>query len=163
MRTHLLNIGVPPANIHIRTLLPQIDWEGHHRIELLADMRNAGMKPFYDTLPAGTSADGMPWTGVIFYNDVYLGATHVLELMHQVSQVSGGSRASVASGSGEETRRGTKLIREEGGGLRGGGRRRLEGGVFGDQASRRDKRDVITLERTKNSVLIEAHSRAAIL
>jgi alpha-1,3-mannosyltransferase len=85
MRTHLLNIGVPPANIHIRTLLPPIDWEGHHRIELLADMRNAGMKPFYDSLPSGTSPDGNPWTGVIFYNDVYLGAGHVLELMHQVS------------------------------------------------------------------------------
>lgn len=85
MRTHLLNIGVPPANIHIRTLLPPIDWEGHHRIELLADMRNAGMKPFYDTLPSGLAPDGNPWTGIIFYNDVYLGAGHVLELMHQVS------------------------------------------------------------------------------
>lgn len=87
MRDHLLFIGVPPENIFIRTKLPPINWEGHHRIELLADMRNAGMKPFYDTFPAGLSPDGNPWTGVIYYNDVYLSALHVLELMHQhVSQ-----------------------------------------------------------------------------
>jgi hypothetical protein len=83
MRDHLLFIGVPPANIHIRTLLPPVDWEQHHRIELLADMRNAGMKPFYDTLPAGLSPDGKPWTGIIWYNDVYLSASHFLEIMHQ--------------------------------------------------------------------------------
>lgn len=83
MRDHLLFIGVPPANIHVRTLLPPVDWEQHHRIELLADMRNAGMKPFYDTLPAGLSSDGKPWTGIIWYNDVYLSASHFLEIMHQ--------------------------------------------------------------------------------
>ena len=83
MRDHLLYIGVPPGNIFIRTKLPPINWEGHHRIELLADMRNAGMKPFYDTFPDGLSPDGKPWTGVIYYNDVYLSGTHILELMHQ--------------------------------------------------------------------------------
>ena len=83
MRDHLIYIGVPPGNIFIRTYLPPINWEGHHRIELLADMRNAGMKPFYDTFPDGLSPDGKPWTGVIYYNDVYLSGTHILELMHQ--------------------------------------------------------------------------------
>ncbi|AFR98256.1 hypothetical protein C343_06232 [Cryptococcus neoformans C23] len=83
MRAHLLNIGVPPSNIHIQTQLPAVDWDNHHRIELLAEMRNSGMQPFYDTAATGLSPDGHSWTGIVFYNDVYLSATHFLELMHQ--------------------------------------------------------------------------------
>lgn len=83
MRDHLLFIGVPPENIHIRTKLPKLDWEANHRIELLANMRNAGMKPLYDTLPSGLAPGGLPWSGIIYYNDVYLSAAHFLELMHQ--------------------------------------------------------------------------------
>ncbi|ODN77733.1 hypothetical protein L202_04874 [Cryptococcus amylolentus CBS 6039] len=83
MRAHLLNIGVPPANIHIQTGMPAVDWDASHRIELLASMRNAGMQPFYDTMPEGLAPDGHPWTAVIFFNDVYISATHFLELMHQ--------------------------------------------------------------------------------
>ncbi|WWC64987.1 uncharacterized protein I303_107601 [Kwoniella dejecticola CBS 10117] len=83
MRAHLLNIGVPPENINIKTFAPKFDWEQIHRIEQLAKMRNEGMKPFYDTLPSGLSPDGHPWTGIVYYNDVYLSATHFLELMHQ--------------------------------------------------------------------------------
>ncbi|WWD20893.1 hypothetical protein CI109_105371 [Kwoniella shandongensis] len=83
MRAHLLHIGVPPENIHIRTKLPTLDWESVHRIDQLAQMRNAGMQPFYDSLPTGLSPDGHPWTGIVYYNDVYLSATHFLELMHQ--------------------------------------------------------------------------------
>ncbi|WWC92529.1 uncharacterized protein L201_007488 [Kwoniella dendrophila CBS 6074] len=83
MRAHLLNIGVPPENINIKTFAPKFDWEQIHRIEQLAKMRNEGMKPFYDTLPSGLSPDGNPWTGIVYYNDVYLSATHFLELMHQ--------------------------------------------------------------------------------
>jgi len=83
MREHLLFLGVPPENIHIRTRLPTLDWEANHRIELLAQMRNAGMQPFYDSLPSGLTPDGHPWTAIVYYNDVYLSATHFLELMHQ--------------------------------------------------------------------------------
>ncbi|OXC64975.1 hypothetical protein AYX13_05801 [Cryptococcus neoformans] len=83
MRAHLLNIGVPPSHIHIQTQLPAVDWDNHHRIELLAEMRNSGMQPFYDTAATGLSPDGHSWTGIVFYNDVYLSATHFLELMHQ--------------------------------------------------------------------------------
>nr|XP_019050892.1 hypothetical protein I302_01335 [Kwoniella bestiolae CBS 10118]OCF29822.1 hypothetical protein I302_01335 [Kwoniella bestiolae CBS 10118] len=83
MRAHLLNIGVPPENINIKTFAPKFDWEQIHRIEQLAKMRNEGMQPFYDTLPSGLSPDGHPWTGIVYYNDVYLSATHFLELMHQ--------------------------------------------------------------------------------
>lgn len=46
-------------------------------------MRNAGMQPFYDSLPSGLTPDGHPWTAIVYYNDVYLSATHFLELMHQ--------------------------------------------------------------------------------
>lgn len=83
MREHLLFIGVLPENIHIRTRLPKIDWEAHHRIELLADMRNTAIKPLLDTIQGGGLINGHPWSGIIFYNDVYLSATHFLELMHQ--------------------------------------------------------------------------------
>lgn len=82
MRDHLLFIGVPPENIHIKTHLAPIDWEQHHRIEMLADMRNAGMQPFYDAKTPGAAPDGVPYTGIVWYNDVYLSATHFLELMH---------------------------------------------------------------------------------
>ena len=83
MRDHLLFMGVPPENIHIKTHLPKIDWEGHHRIDLLAQMRNGGMRPIYDSLPSGLTPDGKPWTAIIYYNDVYLSAAHFLELLHQ--------------------------------------------------------------------------------
>lgn len=83
MRDHLLYLGVPPQNINIRTMLPKLDWEQSHRIELLAQMRNSGMKPLYDTAPEGLTWDGKPWSAVVFYNDVYLSGTHFLELLHQ--------------------------------------------------------------------------------
>jgi len=83
MRDYLLFLGVPPKNINIQTHLPKVDWEQHHRIELLASMRNDGMKPFYDTAPSGLTYDGKPWSAVVFYNDVYLSGTHFLELLHQ--------------------------------------------------------------------------------
>ena len=83
MRDHLLFLGVPPENIHIQTHLPAIDWEAIHRIERLAAMRNDAMRPFYDSLPSGLTPDGHPWTAVVFYNDVYLSATHFLEMLHQ--------------------------------------------------------------------------------
>ncbi|KAK4689662.1 alpha-1,3-mannosyltransferase, partial [Tremellales sp. Uapishka_1] len=82
MRAHLLFLGVLPENIFIETNGPPIDWESVHRIEQLAKMRNAGMQLFYDD-PDGLSPDGHPWSAIVFYNDVYLSATHYLELLHQ--------------------------------------------------------------------------------
>ncbi|WRT70750.1 uncharacterized protein IL334_007749 [Kwoniella shivajii] len=55
-------------------------------------MRNEAMEPFYDTLPDNMDLSRMgnfkpkpnkPWTGIVFYNDVFLGATHFLEVIHQ--------------------------------------------------------------------------------
>jgi alpha-1,3-mannosyltransferase len=83
MRDYLLFLGVPPQNINIQTHLPKVDWEQYHRIDLLAKMRNEGMKPLYDTAPSGLTYDGKPWSAVIYYNDVYLSGTHFLELLHQ--------------------------------------------------------------------------------
>lgn len=82
MRDHLLYLGVPPQNINIRTNLPKLDWEQAHRIELLAQMRNTGMEPLYNS-PNGKTWDGKDWSAVVFYNDVYLSATHFVELLHQ--------------------------------------------------------------------------------
>ncbi|ORY31315.1 cryptococcal mannosyltransferase 1-domain-containing protein, partial [Naematelia encephala] len=61
-------------------------WEAKHRIEILADMRNSALRPLYESSPDGLAPDGVPWTGIVFYNDVYLSAIHVLELMHQQLQ-----------------------------------------------------------------------------
>jgi len=83
MRDYLLFLGVPPKNINIQTHLPKVDWEQYHRIDLLAKMRNEGMKPLYDTAPSGLTYDGKPWSAVVYYNDVYLSGTHFLELLHQ--------------------------------------------------------------------------------
>jgi len=83
MRDHLLFIGVPPENIFVKTHLPDVNWDNSHRIELLADMRNAAMEPIFASKTPHLSPDGKPWTAIVFYNDVYLSATHMLELMHQ--------------------------------------------------------------------------------
>ena len=42
MRDHLLYIGVPPANIFIRTNEPTPNWDWIHRVEGLANLRNDG-------------------------------------------------------------------------------------------------------------------------
>lgn len=81
MRNHLLFLGVPPENIHVTTGQPHVDWEVGHRIELLARMRNAVMQPFYDS--DGLAPDGVPWSALVWHNDVYFGAGHMLELLHQ--------------------------------------------------------------------------------
>ncbi|KAL7420912.1 hypothetical protein Q5752_004866 [Cryptotrichosporon argae] len=83
MREHLLYLGVLPENIFISTHLPSIDWEAAHRIELLASMRNAVMQPIFASETPHLSPDGHPWSAIVFYNDVYLSATHYLELLHQ--------------------------------------------------------------------------------
>ncbi len=44
-------------------------------------MRNKAMNPVYS--PTHLSPDGHPWSAIVFYNDVYLGATHFLEMMSQ--------------------------------------------------------------------------------
>ena len=83
LRDYLLFLGVPPENILIKTNMPKIDWEGGHRIEILADLRNDAMAPIYNSAPGGLSPDGHPWSAIIFYNDVYLSGTHFLEMLHQ--------------------------------------------------------------------------------
>lgn len=83
MREHLLYIGVPPGNIFVKTNLPKVDWDSGHRIEMLADMRNAAMEPIFASKTPHLSPDGKPWSAVLFHNDVYLSATHFLELLHQ--------------------------------------------------------------------------------
>lgn len=83
MEKHLLYIGVPPENIFVRTHLPKVEWEQHHRIAKLAELRNDAMEPIFKSKTPELSPDGKPWSAIVFYNDVYLGAAHYLELLHQ--------------------------------------------------------------------------------
>lgn len=83
LREHLLFIGVPPENIFVKTHTPAIDWPSVHRIEQLARMRNDAMAPIFDSETPHLSPDGKEWTAVVWHNDVYFGAGHVLELLHQ--------------------------------------------------------------------------------
>lgn len=83
MKEHLLFLGVPPENLFIQTHMPSIDWENSHRIQTLADLRNAVMQPIYDSKYPGKSPDNKEWSAVLFYNDVYFGGRHFLEILHQ--------------------------------------------------------------------------------
>ncbi|WOO82265.1 Alpha-1,3-mannosyltransferase CMT1 [Vanrija pseudolonga] len=83
MKEHLLFLGVPPENLFIQTHMPAIDWENSHRIQTLADLRNAVMQPIYDSKYPGKSPDNKEWSAVLFYNDVYFGGRHFLEILHQ--------------------------------------------------------------------------------
>lgn len=83
LRDHLLFIGVPPKNIFVTTHTPELDWKTSHRIELLARMRNDAMAPIFESETPHLSPDGKEWSAVVWHNDVYFGAAHVLELLHQ--------------------------------------------------------------------------------
>ncbi|GMK56330.1 hypothetical protein CspeluHIS016_0301700 [Cutaneotrichosporon spelunceum] len=83
LREHLLFIGVPPENIFLKTNTSAPDWERVHRIEMLARLRNEAMAPIFESETPHLAPDGNKWTHVIWHNDVYFGAQHVLELLHQ--------------------------------------------------------------------------------
>lgn len=78
----LLSLGVPSQRIRIITDSPAIDFQNVNRIEALADLRNEALQPLWQdpTLRQDVKA-------VIFFNDVYLKAEHVLEMlyMHQIN------------------------------------------------------------------------------
>jgi alpha-1,3-mannosyltransferase len=78
----LLSFGVPSQRIRIITESPAIDFNNVNRIEALAELRNEALQPLWQdpTLRENVKA-------VVFFNDVYLKAEHVLEMlyMHQVN------------------------------------------------------------------------------
>jgi alpha-1,3-mannosyltransferase len=70
----LLSLGVPEEHIHIRTHSPKIDFNEVNRIEALAALRNQALEPLF------TSKDIQ---AVVFFNDVFLHAEDILELLYQ--------------------------------------------------------------------------------
>jgi hypothetical protein len=78
----LLSLGVPSRRIRIVTDSPAIDFNNGNRIEILANLRNDALQPLWQDSALGTNVKS-----VVFFNDVYLKAEHILELlyMHQVN------------------------------------------------------------------------------
>ncbi|KAJ9093137.1 hypothetical protein QFC19_008480 [Naganishia cerealis] len=78
----LLSLGVPSQRIRIITDSPAIDFHNANRIEVLADLRNEALQPLWQEPYLGENV-----RAVVFFNDVYLKAEHVLEMlyMHQVN------------------------------------------------------------------------------
>ena len=96
----LIRLGVAASDIHLQLDMSKVDWWGRNRIELLAELRNAALEPVWEdngvniggkasTAAAGGVKYNEPRTvgkdvdTVVFFNDVYLSAAHILELLHQ--------------------------------------------------------------------------------
>lgn len=78
----LHSLGVPSRRIRIITDSPALDFSNANRIELLANLRNDALQPLWQDPALGTHVKA-----VVFFNDVYLKAEHMLELlyMHQLN------------------------------------------------------------------------------
>jgi alpha-1,3-mannosyltransferase len=79
----LLSLGVPSRRIRIITDSPSVDFNNGNRIELLANLRNDALQPLWQNSAFGTNVKS-----VVFFNDVYLKAEHILELLY-VHQING--------------------------------------------------------------------------
>lgn len=75
----LISLGVPASSIHLRTREQKIDFSQHNRIEVLADLRNRALEPLWND----RNGVGRDVGAVVFFNDVYMKARDVLELLHQ--------------------------------------------------------------------------------
>ncbi|KAJ9125175.1 hypothetical protein QFC22_000129 [Naganishia vaughanmartiniae] len=82
LQTFLLSLGVPSQRLRILTDSPAIDFQNVNRIEALADLRNQALQPLWQDASLRENVKA-----VVFFNDVYLKAEHVLEMlyMHQVN------------------------------------------------------------------------------
>lgn len=78
LRPRLMAMGVPSEHLCISTNAPKIDFWSGNRIEILADLRNQALAPVVN----GDWLD-RPIRQIVYFNDVYLKAEHVLELMYQ--------------------------------------------------------------------------------
>ena len=91
----LLSLGVPEAHIRLQTRQSKIDFDNQNRIQVLAELRNRAFEPLWDG-----SAIGRDISAVVVFNDVYLRASDVLELLHQhlVAGVKSGKETGITSG-----------------------------------------------------------------
>ncbi|WVR08052.1 hypothetical protein IAU60_005098 [Kwoniella sp. DSM 27419] len=73
----LSSLGVSTDRVRIHTDEPKIDWSRHNRIEKIAELRNRALSPLWD------EGWGSHTEAVVFFNDVYIHAADVLELLYQ--------------------------------------------------------------------------------
>lgn len=86
----LVSLGVSGKLIRLQTRAPQIDFNQHNRIQALAELRNQALAPLWEDSELVRDV-----VAVVAFNDVYLRASDVLELLHQ--HIKAGER------SGQET------------------------------------------------------------
>ncbi|KAK8849725.1 hypothetical protein IAR55_005060 [Kwoniella newhampshirensis] len=75
----LRSLGIPSSQLRINTDEPKIDWSDHNRIEKIADLRNRALSPLWDK----DGGWGRDTEAIVFFNDVYIYAGDVLELLFQ--------------------------------------------------------------------------------
>lgn len=92
LRPLLLHLGVPDSAIRLSTNAPKVAWGGVNRIEALANLRNQALEPLWkdsskeylaSTPERARRTVGTNVAAVVFFNDVYLHASDLLELLHQ--------------------------------------------------------------------------------
>ncbi|WVQ78979.1 hypothetical protein IAT38_001071 [Cryptococcus sp. DSM 104549] len=78
----LAGLGLEPEWIRVETGEGKIDWSQHNRIEKIASLRNRALAPLWEGI-----GESMPWglhtEAVVFFNDVYLHAADILEVVYQ--------------------------------------------------------------------------------
>ncbi len=79
----LISLGVPARQIKFVTSAPRIDFDSGNRIELLAVLRNQALAPLWEDRERRLGGVGEGVRQVVFFNDVYMKAEHVLELLYQ--------------------------------------------------------------------------------
>lgn len=103
LRPMLLNLGVKESQIHLVTRESKIDFANQNRIEVLAGLRNRALAPLLaaqghsDTRGLEAASEvATDVAAVVFFNDVFLRASDVLELLHQ--HVMAGEKSGVETG-----------------------------------------------------------------
>jgi alpha-1,3-mannosyltransferase len=99
LRPMLRNLGVPDSQVHIITNEPKINFDEHNRIQVLAGLRNKALSPLWEDNDPDMDAGAVRTVGkdvvaVVYFNDVFLHAADILEVLHQ----------HVVAGQGEEKR-----------------------------------------------------------
>jgi alpha-1,3-mannosyltransferase len=106
LKPMLLGLGVSQGDINLVTRESKIDFANQNRIEVLAGLRNKALSPLWnehyqpdvenEQVGASRVDDHADIAAVVFFNDVYLRASDVLELLHQ--HVVAGDRSGMETG-----------------------------------------------------------------
>ena len=102
LKPALLRIGVKASDINLRVNAEKVEWKMRNRIELLAELRNQALGPVWldndldsqgSTLVGPDKAvthgrtAGKDVRAIVFFNDVFVSAAHILELLHQHAKI----------------------------------------------------------------------------